>query len=120
MQVSKVVVQFDRSDIRHDRENCIRIVLVINWSGHVRTQYITWPICVRLKEPNNDENRAGHKKIEAMGKQHAVMEQTVLIPTLLDAVQQLYLNQAGLPENPFFFLASHLAAYQEQEGLWVK
>ena len=60
MQVSKVVVQFDRSDIRHDRENCIRIVLVINWSGHVRTQYITWPICVRLKEPNNDENRAWH------------------------------------------------------------
>jgi hypothetical protein len=41
------------------------------------------------------------------------------VPNLLEAVRQLYDDEAGLPVNPFFFLAPRMAAFQEQHGLWA-
>lgn len=41
------------------------------------------------------------------------------VPNLLEAVRQLYDDDAGLPINPFFFLAPRMAAFQEQHGLWA-
>mmetsp|Transcript_36322 Transcript_36322/g.69679 ORF Transcript_36322/g.69679 Transcript_36322/m.69679 type:complete len:972 (+) Transcript_36322:160-3075(+) len=47
-------------------------------------------------------------------------QQTFVIPALIEAVHQLILKDYGLlPENLYFFIANEVAAFQEQEGLWL-